>query len=99
MVTQQAGHRSSARSYGNGQPKCVFYRIARRELPLYDRAGNWSTEPVDPDGQSLLYSVSSPASEYKPALWIANAAGDSIGENRRSLGLNTWADKCAFRDE
>ena len=52
-----------------------------------------------PDGQSLLYSVSSPASEYKPALWIANAAGDSIGENRRSLGLNTWADKCAFRDE
>ncbi|KKU49309.1 hypothetical protein A3H10_01410 [Candidatus Uhrbacteria bacterium RIFCSPLOWO2_12_FULL_46_10] len=51
-----------------------------------------------PDGRSLLYSVSSPANDYKPMLWIAGASGENIGANRHSLGLNTWADKCAFTD-
>lgn len=51
-----------------------------------------------PDGQSLLYSVSSPTNDYKPMLWIAGASGEDIGANRHSLGLNTWANKCAFTD-
>ena len=51
-----------------------------------------------PDGKSLLYSVSSPTNEYKPLLWIADASGENIGANRHSLGVNTWANKCAFTD-
>ena len=53
--------------------------------------GQWSTQ-----GDKLLYSVYSSATDYKPSLWIVNAQGDSIGQNKRSLNLNTWADKCVF---
>lgn len=47
-------------------------------------------------GKKLLYSVYSSRSDFKPELWIVDSYGDSIGNNRRLLQLNTWADKCAF---
>jgi hypothetical protein len=53
----------------------------------------WSTI-----GDRMLYSVYNSASDYKPLLWIVDAQGDNIGNNRRSLGINTWASKCAFAD-
>lgn len=46
-------------------------------------------------GDSLLYSVYSSSNNYLPTLWISDAHGDSIGDNRHSVGLNTWADKCS----
>ena len=52
-----------------------------------------------PSGQSLLYSVYNSASDFKPLLWVVNAQGDTIGSNRQSLEINTYADKCAFADE
>ncbi|MFZ5364324.1 MAG: hypothetical protein ACOZAG_02475 [Patescibacteria group bacterium] len=51
----------------------------------------WSTT-----GDRLLYSVYNSASDYKPLLWIVGAQGDDIGAGRRSLSVNTWADKCTF---
>lgn len=54
--------------------------------------GQWT-----PDGSRMLFSVTSAASGYKPSLWIVDASGEAIGQNRYSLGLNTWADKCAFQ--
>jgi hypothetical protein len=53
--------------------------------------GQWSNE-----GDRLLYSVYSSATEYKPMLWIVEAQGENIGKNRKSLGLETWSDKCSF---
>lgn len=55
---------------------------------------NWS-----PSGQHLLYSVDSSRTNFKPELWITDAYGDSIDNNRRGLQINTWADKCSFADE
>lgn len=52
---------------------------------------NWS-----PDGKKLLYSASGQYSNYQPLLWVTDATASSMGENRRSLGINTWANKCAF---
>lgn len=52
-----------------------------------------------PKGDRLLYSVYSSDNEMKPKLWIVNAHGETIGTERRSLGLNTWASKCAFADD
>ncbi|MDD5071935.1 MAG: hypothetical protein PHQ42_04350 [Patescibacteria group bacterium] len=49
-----------------------------------------------PKGDQLLYSVYSSNNDLKPMLWIVGAQGDSIGAGRKSLGLETWADKCAF---
>lgn len=49
-----------------------------------------------PDGEKLLYSVYSDNNGSKPMLWIANANGEAIGSGRKSLGLETWANKCAY---
>lgn len=53
----------------------------------------WSTE-----GNRLLYSGYSASSQLKPELWIMDALGDSIGQNRKKLGVQTWAHKCVFAD-
>ncbi len=47
-------------------------------------------------GERLLYSVYNTNSNMKPLLWIVDAQGDTINNNRQSLGINTWADKCTF---
>jgi len=51
----------------------------------------WSTT-----GDKLLYSVYSTDTNLNPQLWIVEASGDTIGQNRQSISLNTWADKCTF---
>jgi WD40 repeat protein len=51
-----------------------------------------------PDGEQLLYSAASGLSNYKPRLWIVDAAGDNIGLNRRMINVDTWAEKCTFAD-
>jgi hypothetical protein len=53
----------------------------------------WSTS-----GDKLLYSVYNTASNLSPELWIVDAEGDTISNNRQDLGLATWADKCTFAD-
>lgn len=52
-----------------------------------------------PTGHRLLYSVDSARSDFKPEIWVVDAYGDNIGNNRRALKLNTWANKCAFGNE
>ncbi|MFZ2310030.1 MAG: hypothetical protein WAW11_00610 [Patescibacteria group bacterium] len=47
-------------------------------------------------GDRLLYSAYNTRSDLKPKLWIVDASGDTINQNRRSLEINTWADKCTF---
>lgn len=49
-----------------------------------------------PDGKRVLYSVYSERSGFRPELWIVSASGDTIGEGRTFLNINTWADKCNF---
>ena len=52
-----------------------------------------------PNGGSLLHSVYSERSEYKPELWIVSGDPDTVGNGRKPLGVNTWAGKCAMADE
>lgn len=47
-------------------------------------------------GDRLLYSVYNANSDMKPLLWIVDAQGNTINQNRQNLGINTWADKCSF---
>ena len=49
-----------------------------------------------PNGKQLLYSVAGDYSSNLPLLWLVDATPATMGENRHSLGLNTWADKCTF---
>lgn len=48
------------------------------------------------DGARLLYSVYNSSDNLNPRLWIVDAYGDSISNNRQSLNLQTWASKCTF---
>ncbi|MFH0928067.1 MAG: hypothetical protein V1821_01195 [bacterium] len=61
-------------------------------VPGYGFESAWS-----PDGQKLLFSVYNQDSGYRPTLWITNGSSDQIGNNRQSLKLQTWADKCTFQ--
>ncbi|MBI4435468.1 PD40 domain-containing protein, partial [Candidatus Uhrbacteria bacterium] len=49
-----------------------------------------------PNGKQLLYSVTGSYSNNKPLLWIVDATSSTMGDNRQSLGLNTWVDKCTW---
>lgn len=51
-----------------------------------------------PQGDRLLYSVYSSDDDMKPRLWTVNAHGETIGSNRKSFNVNTWASKCSFAD-
>ncbi|NLZ74661.1 hypothetical protein GX917_02050 [Candidatus Falkowbacteria bacterium] len=54
----------------------------------------WSTK-----GTKLLYSVYNTNDNSNPRLWIVDASGDNIGQNRRSFNLQTWASKCTFASD
>ncbi len=60
-------------------------------VPGWGFEGQWT-----PDGRRLLYSVNSSRNQSKPELWVSDATPDAMGENRREVGLQTWAHKCAF---
>lgn len=49
-----------------------------------------------PTGEKMLYSVYSTDNDLKPMLWIVSAQGETIGSDRKSLKIETWADKCVF---
>ena len=48
------------------------------------------------NGDKLLYSAYSSDNNMNPSLWLVDAQGDNIGQNRTNLGLSTWASKCTF---
>jgi len=54
----------------------------------------WSTE-----GDKLLYSVYNTNDNSNPRLWIVDSTSDTIGENRKSFSLQTWASKCTFASD
>lgn len=51
----------------------------------------WSTT-----GDKLLYSVYHTRDDLKPRLWLVDASSDTIGQERKSLDVQTWANKCTF---
>jgi Tol biopolymer transport system component len=51
------------------------------------------------DGSRLLYSVYNSSNGMKPTLWVVDAEGESISQNRQSLGLETWSSKCTFASD
>ncbi|MDP2789561.1 MAG: hypothetical protein Q8O51_00320 [bacterium] len=53
--------------------------------------GQWS-----PSGQYMVYSTYSADSNFNPVLHIVNGQGETIGDDNRSLDLQTWSDKCTF---
>jgi len=55
-------------------------------------AGSWS-----PDGVHLLYSTADSYNE-RPTLWYTVGYGNNIGAERIKIPLETWVEKCTFKD-
>ena len=82
--------------------------FGREEIYLIDREGEAvGSLIVDgaqfsglwaPDGTHLLYSVAETTNE-RPTLWYTIGSGPGIGSERRSIPLETWVEKCTFKDE
>ncbi len=60
----------------------------------YGFSSSWA-----PNGRTLLYSVSGDISNNKPLLWTVSATSSTMGENRRSLNINTWVEKCTWESD
>lgn len=82
--------------------------FGRRSYLLIDQNGNAPGSIIadgqnfsskwTPDSRSIVYSTTDPNNADRPSLWITSASGDSIGTDRKKIDLETWIDKCTFRD-
>lgn len=81
---------------GLDQEEIYFIGQHGENFKSFTVAGSGFTGAWSPQGDKLLYSVYSTESDYKPALSIVDARGDSVGLNNTDLELNTWPDKCTF---
>jgi len=77
----------------------LFVGLNGENFPAIVVEGRGLETKWSPTGNQLLYSVYSKRSDYKPELWISNAAPGTAGTERKLLNVNTWADKCTFTDD
>ncbi|MBU0614042.1 hypothetical protein KJ766_02015 [Patescibacteria group bacterium] len=78
--------------------------FGRQEIYLLDANGDAISALIvdganfeaiwSPSGNDILYSVANVNSNNYPALWYT----DIKGQSRRSLNVQTWVDKCTFKD-
>jgi Tol biopolymer transport system component len=61
--------------------------------------GSGFTSSWSPEGNSLLYSIHSEATDYLPNLWVTNGQTSNLGDIKVSLNLATWPEKCNFAGE
>ncbi|OGY45006.1 MAG: hypothetical protein A3A24_03120 [Candidatus Buchananbacteria bacterium RIFCSPLOWO2_01_FULL_46_12] len=80
------------------QQNLFFVGLNQENFKLAIIEGRGFEPQWSPEGDKLLYSTYSSDNGYRPSLSIMSAQGDSIGQNRRSLKLDTWAEKCNFFD-
>ena len=57
------------------------------------------TSEWSPEGNALLYSVYSEATNYTPNLWVTKGRTNELGDLKVSLNVATWPDKCTFSGE
>jgi hypothetical protein len=81
---------------GNNEQQILFVGQNHENFRGLIAPGQGFLPSWSPSGKNLLFSVWSPASSNKPTLWITDGQPATLGANRRSLSLNTWADKCAW---
>ena len=52
-----------------------------------------------PSGENILYSIASTSNNDRPSLWLVDGSGTDIGSGRQELNVETWVEKCTFKDE
>jgi hypothetical protein len=89
---------NTAKSSSRGIDRNVIYPVGKNQenfKGLVVEGLNFNSV-WSPTGRQLLYSVTGSYSNDKPLLWVVDATSSTMGDNRTSLGLNTWVDKCTW---
>ncbi len=84
------------RPNGLTQSELYFVGFNQENFPLSNIHGLNVEATWTPQGNQLLYSASHQDNDFKPRLWLVDGSGQSMGQNRRSVPLETWTHKCAF---
>lgn len=84
---------------GTDRQEVLFIGQNNENYPSTIVEGRGMRAEWSPAGNTLLYSVYSARSDYKPELWVVDGSIERLGQNRNALNINTWADKCSFADE
>ncbi|MFH1291804.1 MAG: hypothetical protein ABIH87_01225 [bacterium] len=90
---------NTGEAIGADRTEILLVGLNKENFKALTIEGNGFESEWSPTGKKLLYSAYSARSEYKPELWISDAYGDSVNENRQMLNINTWPDKCSFGDD
>ena len=88
-------------THGSAGDRQNIYLVPNRQttdFPQITIEGYGLRSQWSPDGNQMLYSAYNATNEYKPHLWVVTTQPGNEGASKVDLGLNTWADKCAFAD-
>lgn len=83
-------------SSGLEQEEVLFVGTNQENFPSLKVNGRGFTGVWSPQSDTLIYSIYSAESGYRPELWISNVSEGQTGVNQKNLGIRTWADKCTF---
>lgn len=84
---------------GVGQEEIIFIGQQEENFKSMTVQGTGFKGAWTPDGQRLLYSVSTAENNYNPTLWIVDAKDNAIGLNNTPLGLSTSVDACTLNSD
>ena len=96
---QIVGFSRTGQALGADREEILFVGLNGENFRSMNVEGRGFQSEWSQSGNRLLYSVYSARTNFKPEIWVVDATPSTIGNNRRSLQINTWAEKCNFADD
>lgn len=93
---QIVGYSTTGDPQSGNQQQILFIGQNRENFKSITAPGQGFVPNWSPTGKQILFSVYDPATDNKPLLYVASGDTNTMGARRKSLGLNTWADKCVW---
>lgn len=98
-LSQVVAYSETGQPQGNGQQEILFIGKNHENFKSLIVPGQGFTPNWSPNGRQLVFSSWNVSSQNKPLLWIVSGESTTIGANRRSLNIYTWADKCTWASD
>ncbi|PLX29100.1 hypothetical protein C0581_00010 [Candidatus Parcubacteria bacterium] len=90
---------ATGKSLGSDRQEILLVGLNHENYKSLTVEGRGMQSQWSPEGSKLLHSVYNGRNDYKPELWIVDSTPDTVGQNRKPLSVNTWADKCTMTSE
>jgi hypothetical protein len=96
---QIIAYSETGEAQSNNNQQIYFVGLNHENFASLIAPGQDFTPRWSPSGKQLLFSVWNQSSNDKPDLWITSGDAATVGQNRRDIKLQTWADKCVWSGE